>query len=73
MPSTMLTERAITATVPHRPLQQKEQKNFRLTRVAITMLQKLGITMGLSESAVIERLAREEFERRRLTLSPDKD
>lgn len=55
-------------TVPHRPLQQKEQKNFRLTQVCIRMLQRLGVAMGHSESGVIETLVREEFARRGMKL-----
>lgn len=53
-------------SVPSPPLQQKEQKNFRLTRVCIRLLQKLGLAWGVSESAVIERLVREEAERQRI-------
>lgn len=57
----------LTAAMPTPPLQQKEQKNFRLTVVCINMLQDLGRAWGVPESAVIERLAREAHERYGLT------
>lgn len=54
--------------VPSPPLQQKVQKNFRLTEIGVRMLQQLAMQGGVSESAVIERLVREEMDRRGVKL-----
>jgi hypothetical protein len=54
-------------TMPSPPLQQKVQKNFRLTQVCVNMLQDLGRAWGVPESSVIERLTREAHEHYGLT------
>jgi hypothetical protein len=63
---------AHTRAVPSPPLQQKVQKNFRLTEIGVRMLQQLAMQGGVSESAVIERLVREEMERRGSRLDSDR-
>lgn len=61
-----------TRAVPSPPLQQKVQKNFRLTEIGVRMLQQLAMQGGVSESAVIERLVREEMDRRGARLESDR-
>ena len=44
--------------------QQKSQKNYRLTNRCIGMMQQLATARGITESALIEIVMREEYERR---------
>jgi hypothetical protein len=49
---------------PAPPSQQKTQKNYRLTDRCIRMMQQLAQSRGITESALIEIVMREEYDRR---------
>ena len=46
------------------PISQKTQKNYRLTVVCARMMQQLANARGIAESALVELLVRDEYERR---------
>lgn len=59
--------------VPSPPLQQKEQKNFRLTKICVHLMQDLARGRGVGESALIELLIREEAERKGIGIRKRRD
>lgn len=64
----MMTQTFARPAMPTPPLQQKEQKNFRLTTTCLKMMQDLALAWGTTESSVIERVIRESHEQYGFTL-----